>query len=285
MSDVDSLAQCCTHLASLATSDDLWKQLVEDFWPLLPPSLERWLCESAGCASLRPGLWRRFYRWRCSLLPFSCRHLIARMDEVEHLLGTAARGFAGDAAARAACCDRLSGCLLAIFFSCHVPSRAVGHSSSVLGHAIGAAWARRLTAVLYRPDDDVGRGQRHACAEELGRWTGDIIASLDEFYEPSVPRAKLQATLLRALRCASALTLLRDEIGAQRAGTGSTASLLLRDVLSPERVAEAVRSLEMEGFDVSVAPSLRPARGLPPSHGWWYAQTRQGYLGGVTNIR
>ena len=27
-----------------------------------------------------------------------------------------------------------------------------------------------------------------------------------------------------------------------------------------------------------------PAR-LPRSHGWWFAQTRQGYLGGVTNIR
>lgn len=104
--------------------------------------------------------------------------------------------------------------------------------------------------------------------------------ALDDIYNPSVPRPSLQAALLRGLRCASALTILRDELCAYGRGASEGDWLV-----SPERVAEALQSLEMEGFDVSVPPSLRPARLPRTGHSWWHAQTRQGYLGGVTNIR
>lgn len=236
---------CCTQLRALARNGSLWKLIVEDTWPHLQQ-------EDLGRPYLTNScLHFSMYVFRTQL----CSRDWAKMDEISHLLRKAAAGFPGDASQRDVCLDRLAVCVLALFCS----SEKVSWDDRYY-----TLWKLRLQPLVL-----MGRA-----ASELRGWTSGIVDSLDVVYDPNVPRASLPATLLRCLRCASALAILRAEI-------------MEEDVahLDAERVGEAIRSLEMEGFDVSVAPETRPAR-LPTngSHYWWYAQTRQGYLGGV-NIR
>jgi hypothetical protein len=192
------------------------------------------------------------------------------MDEVEALLAQLTSGTLSSAAQRDARCNRLAECLIAIFFPNWSSSRV-----SVLGYPHGQAWARRLACPL------LARPPARSVGDQLSGWAAVVTASLDDFYEAHVPRAELQESLVRGLRCASALTILRDEVCACAHVDDEAPGWLS----APERVGDALRSLEMEGFDVSVPPALRPATLPREGHGWWYAQTRQGYLGGVTNIR
>lgn len=253
VSDIAAFSASSKHFALVANSNELWRQLVAARWPLLPKA------EVAAA----PMNWREFYRERSVLVP-SWRYFLVRMDEVEHLMASLANSSEAD-------CDQLATCLLAVL--CSSESRALPG----LECPPVTRWASRLCHLLSEA----------SVQQSVGKWTSAILAQLDDFYDPLRVRATLQLTLLRALRCASALALLRNEVVSLGGVVHENGKPLVGDILGgvgPERVQEALQSLEMEGFDVSVPPSLRPAR-LPRTHAWWHAQTRQGYLGGVTNIR
>ena len=241
----------CRRFALLAQNNELWRQLVAVAWPLLPPAI----------VETTPHSWCDFYRGRSAGFP-CWRYYLIRMDEIEHLLnkllarGTAATGAEFEEF------DRLALCLIKLW----MVDESHSVSFHLLCHTSGRRWAQRLCALIGEP------GGRTA----LNAWTTAILLQLDDYYDPTLSREQLQHTLLRSLRCASALTILQDEIAA---------SLGVETGVAPERVAEALRSLEMEGFDVSVKSTLLPARLPYTGHQWWRAQTRQGYLGGVTNIR
>ena len=253
--DVAAFCACSTHSSFLVGSNALWKTLTNTTWPHLPEA-------EVECGSMP---WRDVYRSRALSLP-EWRHYLVRMDEVEYLLTNLTSGFESE-------CDRLATQLIAIFCSSeHMRRSPSSFASSIISYTYGRRFCQRLCYLAMRPP----------ARQALCEWSSTILILLDDFYDAGHQRDHLQAIVLRSLRCASALVILRDEVGAYTESVDGEPNL--HDI-SPERVEEALLSLEMEGFDVSVAPSLKPTT-LPPSgHGWWHAQTRQGYLGGVTNIR
>ena len=254
VSAIAALASCNKQLSQLSHADFLWEHCFRQTWP----------CATPGTP---PSSWREHFRMRCEHVP-SWRHYLVRMDEVEHIMGCLACSDGSSTSQRDGLCDRLAVLLLAIVCSSELTwCREHGLPSSILGHPCGREWAQRLSRSM-------GGVARQAIREQMSGWTSGIALALDCFYEPSVPRARLQPALLRCLRCASALAILRDEICDSQDWLVTMCS----------GMQEIVQSLEMEGFDVSVPHALRPGR-LPLRHNWWYAQTRQGYLGCVTNIR
>ena len=264
-SDVLAAAACCTRLQSVCSGEALWQQLVAARWPHLPAA-EIMATES----------WRDFYRERAATIP-NWRYFLVRMDEVEHFLRQLVAGANPEGCV--AIGNQIAASLVAIFCTSElVRYRPPGSPDCVLGYSCGKRWARRLCQLLCMP----------AACDALIRWTSVILERLDDFYESCQSHGQLQATLLRSLHCASALTVLKDDIGAFITPADAASEeerFAFQRAVSPARVAEALQSLEMEGFDVSVPASLRPTRLSHPGHVWWRAQTRQGYLGGVTNIR
>lgn len=155
--------------------------------------------------------------------------------------------------------DRIAARVLSIF--CCKQSAGSGGCCPVYTDA----WARRLVSTWL--------GDLSVQAA-LSAWATGLAQGLESFYDyPSPPVAVLQARLLRALRGASALDLLQNVL---RAGcdTKETESLLPpAQALLEEHVQEIasnVSSLEMEGFNMAVRPSLRPQ--VPPTHTWWLAR-------------
>mmetsp|Transcript_17732 Transcript_17732/g.29588 ORF Transcript_17732/g.29588 Transcript_17732/m.29588 type:complete len:310 (+) Transcript_17732:280-1209(+) len=265
-SGVAAMAACCKRFMPIACGDTLWKDLVIVRWPRL-----------SAAEMLTIGSWRDFHRERSLLIP-SWRYFLVLMDEIEHLFGLLAASEA-DSSNSISICNQIATSLVAIFCTTKLlKCRSMGLSDCVLGYSHGRRWARRLCGLICTP----------AACHALLDWTAVILEQLDDFYDPHRPRGELQAILISSLRCASALTFLKDEIGVFITPTVAASDevrFAFQRAVSPERVAEALRSLEMEGFDVSVPPALRPARLPHLGHAWWNAQTRQGYLGGVTNIR
>ena len=80
--------------------------------------------------------------------------------------------------------------------------------------------------------------------------------------------------LQRALRAASALGFLQDEVITSSETEPSFALSPWKAAGLPsviEAIASAVTSLELEGFNVAVPPALCPGS-LPASHQWWRAR-------------
>ena len=100
--------------------------------------------------------------------------------------------------------------------------------------------------------------------------------AFEAYYDyPSAPEAQLRAGLLRALRGASALTLLRDELVLREHKDDRRCPALELWTehgldTAVDEVASSLRSLEMEGFHVAVPPAHRP--NVPASHVWWRAR-------------
>lgn len=292
VADIASAAASCRHLAVLASTDSLWRTLVITRWPLMVASTS-----SAGAASRDATTWRDVHRKRAELPRW--RELCGRMDALEDVLACAAtRGDAGgdaggsDAAAAdesRAWGERLSAHVLAIFSlapeitrhdsppgSPHSVRRAqyppsLGAPPAAARARAGStlearAWVRRLTASL----------RSGAVLGMLCRMGEGLAAELEAYYEyPAPAETELRAGLLRALRGASALTLLRDELILREHKDDSRSPALelwMEHGLDAavDEVASALRSLEMEGFHVAVPPTHRPA--VPASHVWWRAR-------------
>ena len=291
--DVATFGACSKHLAHLSRSDSLWRCFVKSQWPLLP---------AEQVAPSQP--WRDIYRGRTLLMP-SWRYFLGRMDEVQDLFSKLAGGAVRTEDKRDADCNRLAACLISIFCTDELSRHGTRASSAapsaerraVLDYTHGRAWARQLTLLACQP----------SAQDAIREWTCNTTSSLDEFYEPGISPMALRGTLLNALRCASALSIVESQVstvGSSEESSEPGAALEAGDAAwrlrledwghrkwqhrvgqLRQQVEEALASLEMEGFDVSVPPSLRPAHVPRTGHAWWHAQTPGGYLGGVTNIR
>lgn len=164
VSAIAAVARCSKHFSHLTSSDSLWKSLVQQAWPLLPPA-------EAASAS-----WRAFHRARSLCLP-SWRYYLVRMDEVEHLLSklVCRSAHAMDLAQRNTACDRLAVNLIAIFCSQELffsSSPAAENGLGVLDYEYGGAWARRLAEMVCR-QTVTADGLVHAVCDELSGWTTD----------------------------------------------------------------------------------------------------------------
>jgi len=263
VAQVAAAAASCSKLAALCSSDTLWQTLVQSRWPLMQygaPSLVR--CDGA------PSSWRDVHRARVSLPRW--RATWTYMDEVEHMLPLL------DAELAEAQCERLVALLLGIF--------CTGQPVSPTDDREGRSWAWRLATTSLVSD---------SVLSILSTWSKTLAASLDAYYDwPSPPLSDLRAGLVRALRGASALAVLRDEVllpvascavavqVSNSAGASVGAPLRASTLVlwaehgleaAVSEVASAMESLEMEGFVVAVPHHLRP--NVPRSHSWWHART------------
>ena len=279
--DVQDLAAAATasrKMHSLSSNDSLWRMLAIARWPLLPacPLLPR-----SGANAEVGSPWRELHRKRSELPRW--RELCGLMDELEHTLAAG-----GAPSASASWGERLAALVLAVFGL--APEVARNDSPPTSPHSPGStsearAWVRRVTASLRSP----------AVLLALRAWGAGLAKELEAFYEyPSVSEPELKRGLVRALRGASALSLLREEF-VQREHTDGrpfTFTLLREEFVQREHtdgrcpalerwaahgldaavdeIASGMRSLEMEGFHVAIPPSQRAH--VPASHVWWRAR-------------
>ena len=279
--DVQDLAAAATasrKMHALSSNDSLWRMLAIARWPLLPacPLLPR-----SGANAEAGSPWRELHRKRSELPRW--RELCGLMDELEHTLAAG-----GAPSASASWGERLAALVLAVFGL--APEVARNDSPPTSPHSPGStsearAWVRRVTASLRSP----------AVLLALRAWGAGLAKELEAFYEyPSVSEPELKRGLVRALRGASALSLLREEF-VQREHTDGrpfTFTLLREEFVQREHtdgrcpalelwaahgldaavdeIASGMRSLEMEGFHVAIPPSQRAH--VPASHVWWRAR-------------
>lgn len=281
---VASLSATSKLFARLCHPDSsLWMFLVARCWPMLPPRYRH--VQPHSLVQSRA----QFPRWRevCGL-----------MDEIEAMLSPRCGCFNG---------ARLANLVIAAFSS---PANAIiGDLCGVISasslvsaahyHPIrhnpghGPAWARQLVTCLL--DEHLLRTLRwwgkSLFTELMGRFYDDESGSS---IDANLAR---QAAVIHAMRGASALAFLHDELvigAAEWAGsqsnedgspddTGSCSSSLALCQSLGERwsshgllevardLTELLHSLEAEGYNVSVAPPLRPS-GVPRTHVWWGAE-------------
>lgn len=258
VSDLGAFSCCCLRYKNLAYSEPLWEHHVTQRWPRLPPEVvaEK---QSSGCS------WREFHRERCESVP-KWRHLVVRMDEVEHLLrgrleAASASPADDDQSVNFAACDELAALMLAI---CCTSTRMPDD------HPRFRAFVCRMVSHL----EDV------ATLGMLRRWAEGLNAALEEFYDISGAnaRAQLRPRLIRALKCASALRLLHHYIDVVDTAEVEHAVTIRRIWASDgpnqafEDILVTLESLEMEGFDVAVPHAIRPV-GMPRTHSWWFYHT------------
>lgn len=121
-----------------------------------------------------------------------------------------------------------------------------------------------------------------AVLDSLEKWANSKAAALDDFYEGcTVASASAnlarRALLVQAMRAASVLSFVQDEILGAACGppeTGDDASALWTAAGLPRALNEIVStlaSLELEGFNVAVSPQDLPGH-VPASHRWWKAR-------------
>ena len=169
-------------------------------WPLCPPDVL--------AARREQGLsWRELHRSRSSDLPH-WRHFLAKMDEAESMLES--KALCNDAATAAdGACDRFAALMLATFCS------KQGAGAAAHGHPAF--------------DGFLCRSERHLLLEQsadnlaaIEAWAMDCNSVLEEFYEISGgnARALLRPRLLRALKCASTLQLIKEQIAMRRDAKG-----------------------------------------------------------------
>ena len=273
VADLAAAAAACRHLHALSSNDSLWRTLAMARWPLLPAR--------SGANAEAGSPWRELHRKRAELPRW--RELCGLMDELEHTLAAG-----GAPSASASWGERLAALVLAVFGL--APEVARNDSPPTSPHSPGStsearAWVRRVTASLRSP----------AVLLALRAWGAGLAKELEAFYEyPSVSEPELKRGLVRALRGASALSLLREEF-VQREHTDGrpfTFTLLREEFVQREHtdgrcpalelwaahgldaavdeIASGMRSLEMEGFHVAIPPSHRPH--VPASHVWWRAR-------------
>ena len=259
LADIASAAASCRHLATIGRSEFLWQHVVLTHWPLLPERVRKsaaangWeaLARARACAP----------RWR-----------YAYMDELERLVCSLARG--GDRRFEHADGDRLAVLACGVFATPPVAYSGGSPRRHPLTQPEGRAWVRTVRTALCAPD----------VLRALHSWATACESSLDEFYEGCGGSASAglarRDSLLKALRCASALRYLQDELLLETTtlsgapDDGSELSDLWRGAGLPsaiERIVSSLESLELEGFNVAVPQSLAPG-GLPPSHRWWRAR-------------
>jgi hypothetical protein len=188
-----------------------------------------------------PGSWRALHMAR-SHLPWRLS-LSGHMDEVLAIVRQPAE---------VRQLSRLAQLLLAIFAG----DEAVPHT-----HPEFQAWLGQLGAALDP-----------TFCSQLSAYGNTLASRLDDFYEMP-PCAALHRTLLEALRGASAMQLLHDDVLCKLTDAATAASTWsAADVPSSlAEITSSLSSLELEGFNIAVAPSLRPAA-LPRSHEWWFAR-------------
>lgn len=257
---VAAAAKSCTKMHALSSNDSLWRMLAIARWPLLPacPLLPR-----SGANAEAGSPWRELHRKRAELPRW--RELCGLMDELEHTLAAG-----GAPSASASWGERLAALVLAVFGL--APEVARNDSPPTSPHSPGStsearAWVRRVTASLRSP----------AVLLALRAWGAGLGKELEAFYEyPSVSEPELKRGLVRALRGASALSLLREEfVLREPKDDGRCPALELWAAhgldSAVDEIASGMRSLEMEGFNVAIPPSHRPAH-VPASHDWWRAR-------------
>ena len=279
VADLAAAAAACRHLHALSSNDSLWRTLAMARWPLLPAR--------SGANAEAGSPWRELHRKRAELPRW--RELCGLMDELEHTLAAG-----GAPSASASWGERLAALVLAVFglapevarhdsppTSPHSPRRrAIFHDRIAAqpaslprpspGSAAEArAWVRRVTALLRAP----------AVLRALRAWGAGLGTELEAYYEyPSVSELELKRGLVRALRGASALSLLREEfVLREHKDDGQCPACPALELWvahgldsAVDEIASGMRSLEMEGFHVAIPPSHRPH--VPASHVWWRAR-------------
>ena len=252
MEYIAAAAASCRMLARLCMSEPLWKHLVSQLWPQLPRRLQPCLEGEAA-----PTSWREVARARARQPCW--RRVCVRTDELERLVSSPNPDG-----------DRFASLVVGVF----------SIQANPLAQPEGRAWARLMRKALVSP----------TALGALQRWAATRAASLDEFYESCDASAAAglarREVLLRALRAASALRFVQDELlesaddeseGAGEGGQtvaleGASALWSVAGLPSAvEEITSALASLELEGFNVAVPLYLRPGS-MPPSHRWWHAR-------------
>ena len=257
VADLAAAAAACRHLHALSSNDSLWRTLAMARWPLLPAR--------SGANAEAGSPWRELHRKRAELPRW--RELCGLMDELEHTLAAG-----GAPSASASWGERLAALVLAVFGL--APEVARNDSPPTSPHSPGStsearAWVRRVTASLRSP----------AVLLALRAWGAGLGTELEAYYEyPSVSELELKRGLVRALRGASALSLLREEfVLREHKDDGQCPACPALELWvahgldsAVDEIASGMRSLEMEGFHVAIPPSHRPH--VPASHVWWRAR-------------
>ena len=257
VADLAAAAAACRHLHALSSNDSLWRTLAMARWPLLPAR--------SGANAEAGSPWRELHRKRAELPRW--RELCGLMDELEHTLAAG-----GAPSASASWGERLAALVLAVFGL--APEVARNDSPPTSPHSPGStsearAWVRRVTALLRAP----------AVLRALRAWGAGLGTELEAYYEyPSVSELELKRGLVRALRGASALSLLREEfVLREHKDDGQCPACPALELWvahgldsAVDEIASGMRSLEMEGFHVAIPPSHRPH--VPASHVWWRAR-------------
>lgn len=244
---VVAAATTCHALSRLCRADALWQQVVLTQWPLMPERLK-----PAGSDGWRTVAQARVAqpRWL-----YAC----PIMDEIERVCEHL------DAQRKA--CERIATLVIGLFAT----------PLSPLAHPQGLAFREAVRSALAHP-------------ERLGtleRWARARSDALDDFYEgcglgSATASLARRSVILDAMRCASALTFVQDELmsashhdgwvgaadlaaaaGAQWAAAGLPAAI--------ESIASGLASLELEGFNVAIPPHLQPPH-VPRAHKWWQAR-------------
>ena len=238
--DVQHLILASLDASSIMAVATSCKQLAEvcrheQLWQMLV--LRVWPLLPARVRPSATESWLELARERMAIGSSMC----LRMDEIERLL-TKPEFSSSDG-------DRLAALAISVF---------AGHSL-----ALADEFVRALRTALRAP----------VLLDALGRWAAERHDSLDEFYEgcalgSCTAALARRSVLLHAMRTASALRFLQDEIVDEDLMPLWSAARLPD---ASEAIASALTSLELEGFNVATPPALIPAH-MPPSHRWWLAR-------------
>lgn len=234
-----SVAACCLHFSRLCRHTQLWQTLVLKEWPLLPLRLRTPSTSLTWTSVARKRLGER-QRGEADERRTPMRRAWGVMDEVEHLIQLHSDFAEED-------CDRLASLIVSVFVGCSVDD----------------AWLGAISSPCAQP----------AFIQVLSCWAKTRADALDAFYEGCESGSctailARRSLLLQAMRAASALRFLQDHVL-------DTAGLMMWSAAglsgASEAIASALASLELEGFNVAIPPSLLPGR-VPQSHRWWLAR-------------
>lgn len=303
-----SAAASCASFARVCASEELWQHLVRTAFPLLParllPASPGGGGGGGGIAPTPTSPWRNLARLRSQTPHWRLQCNL--MDEIESLLvasaSTDASPFEGGQHGA-----RLASLAIAVFAHAEgsasaspagrelvatlrvaiLGGSACGSAAALLSDACPAeeeeAEEAAVSTAAGGPAAAASWATRHGLLDRLDAWVGSHSAELDRLFfdvDGSVAamstidaRLARRNAIVAAMRCASCLRLLHDEVSGAAPDGGAPASAdswgrWLRIVRS---LPEAFVSLEEEGFNIGVPPSLVPA-GLGRRHEWWGAE-------------
>ena len=257
MISMAKIAQASRTLSRICQSDDLWQHHVCKTWMQLPARVVTHVVGSG---------WRELARSRAEV-PRSWQLQCGYMDEIESILNAAPPSLEH--------LDRFASLVIAIFSS----PEAI----------ISPAGCELLAAMRHAIASD-------ATLQALHAWGTSLQQTLDQiYYEEGAEDSSVDGRLTRrkalvdAMRGASALTFLHDEVVAKAAVSVGAVTIVGDDHgedTPPIRRAwaqhgldavvnglpELLASLEEEGFNITVPPHFHPPRALPRTHVWWGAR-------------